>query len=125
MLLNSNQTNERLLLINDHWRHLHLSHKLRKCELKSKKFPLTNCLFKLAASPRTGLCILSMEDSSVSFLITHSVISLNDNSKAFQCSEFDSNRFLLKIEIASLKETLLKDFIMKRSITMMKHLDSI
>lgn len=35
-----------------------------------------------------------MDDSSVSFLITHSVISLSDNSKAFQCSEFDSNRFL-------------------------------
>lgn len=52
----------------------------------------TNCFWRLAASPRNGPernC-----DNSVSFRITHSVSSRNDSNSAFQCSEFDSKRFL-------------------------------
>ena len=53
---------------------------------------LTNCFCKLAASPRTGLC--PNDDNSVSFRMIHSVSSRSDNKSAFQCSEFDSKRFL-------------------------------
>lgn len=53
---------------------------------------LTNCFWRLAASPRNGP--LRNCESSVSLRITHSVSSRNDKSNAFQCSEFDSNRFL-------------------------------
>lgn len=53
---------------------------------------LTNCFCKLAASPLTGLC--PKVDNSVSLRITHSVNSRRDKSKAFQCSAFDSRRFL-------------------------------
>lgn len=53
---------------------------------------LTSCFARLAASPRTGLWL--SDDISVSFRITHSVISLRDRRRAVQCSEFDSSRFL-------------------------------
>lgn len=53
---------------------------------------LTNCFCRLAASPRTGPRPRVL--SSVSLRMTHSVSSRRDNSSAFQCSEFDSRRFL-------------------------------
>lgn len=53
---------------------------------------LTNCFCRLAASPRTGPRPRVL--SSVSLRMTHSVSSRRDNSSAFQCSEFDSKRFL-------------------------------
>ena len=53
---------------------------------------LTNCFCRLAASPRTGP--IPRVDSSVSLRMTHSVSSRRDRSKAFQCSELDSKRFL-------------------------------
>lgn len=53
---------------------------------------LTVCFCKLAASPFIGP--RPKEVNSVSLRMTHSVSSLNDSSKAFQCSELDSKRFL-------------------------------
>ena len=53
---------------------------------------LTSCFCRLAASPRNGPN--PNVDNSVSLRMTHSVNSRNDNSNAFQCSEFDSRRFL-------------------------------
>lgn len=51
---------------------------------------LTCCFCRAATSPQTG----PNPVSSVSFLITHSMSSRNDSSKAFQCSVLLSKRFL-------------------------------
>lgn len=51
---------------------------------------LTCCFCNAATSPQTG----PNPVSSVSFLITHSINSRNDNSSAFQCSVLLSSRFL-------------------------------
>lgn len=56
---------------------------------------LTNCFCRLAASPRTGPRPRVL--SSVSLRMTHSVSSRRERSSAFQCSEFDSKRFLQRV----------------------------
>lgn len=59
---------------------------------------LACCFCSAATSPQTG----PRPVSSVSFLITHSMSSRNDSSKAFQCSVLLSSRFLRRKKICML-----------------------
>lgn len=51
---------------------------------------ITCCLIKVFVSA----WIVAKEDNSVSFRITHSINSLRDSKRAFQCSALLSRRFL-------------------------------
>lgn len=89
--------------------------KFRKKLSQSSHFKLTSCFCKLAASPRTGEC--PNDDNSVSFRITHSIISRSDKSNAPQCSELDSNRFLCK-KIWKISQSTAKNSNFSPSITL-------
>lgn len=72
-------------------RNLHVQRdKRKKGSLRRDEKALTCCLSSALRSPLGGASAFS----SVSFLITHSVSSLRERSKADQCSALLSRRFL-------------------------------